>query len=194
MARTELLEEKPAARIARALGTRLQELGHKEAQLAESFRWWVLGRLESLSGTTRFRAELERTGRWHHQIAVPGRAGMIALSHQPAEDGEDWFVGGVFTAPLYVRIDEEIAWGDSHLDDEWEAKLIFLPSLAGHAFCYSSGEIDLLRVIDAPGRPELEGDIYTPAILQRRLEAAFAKGSGDEPPETSLEFRPVGFK
>lgn len=178
MAFTERPDRGDRTEAAAALARRAPELASKGAALAESFAVWQLPRLDAASSRGALNGQLVATGTWHHQVL---RADSPPASLLVGEREGRIDIGVFDVNPLAAQIEVAISWADEHLDDEWEARLVFVPELLSHLFLFTKETEELLFPVSVPANPNLEGaPIKLGALLVLEAPSRWPSAGGSD--------------
>lgn len=140
--------------------------------LAESLPLFVLD-VSANSRASRIAQAAKDTSAWHHQLKQGGSATLVARTlEDTAERATDLWLAWT---GLGQKIDLAIAWADSHVGDEWEARLLHVPTLAAYCLWFEHGDEERIYVIDCPPAVIGEGAKISAAQL---LELAILAARG----------------
>ena len=162
MARTHPLPDLTRSLIAGEVATRLSPEAmaalnrNDSVELREHFEVWVLP-VGAITSPDRPMHQLAlRSGLWHHQIHVGGKALEFAHSRPHGPNPEDWSVHCVVSSPVASDIAEAIRWIDQNVsaplnaDNDWLARLLIVPAYHLHILWLERGIDEQFLIASAP--------------------------------------------
>jgi hypothetical protein len=102
--------------------------------MGDSFPVYALDALMLLRATDDLRELARPTGRWHHQIKYSGRTRAYARSAPSGAGAGRWLVREVMESDLAEKIDLSFKWLRSVLADDYQARLLTVPTYQVEAF------------------------------------------------------------
>jgi hypothetical protein len=141
------------ARTAKALRD-AADFGGEQPKMGDTFPVYALDALRLLRAADDLSELARPTGRWHHQIKYSGRPRAYARSSPSgAEAGAGrWLIREVMESDLAEKIDVSFKWLRNVLADDYQARLLTVPTYHVEAFwVISDRPLDQqVVVIDSP--------------------------------------------